>query len=80
MTDILGRLYDAIHKESAAIAPQTSHAVEAMKEAAEEIERLRAELADARRDERKKCAEISRSRNRFLGEEIARAIEGQDDD
>jgi hypothetical protein len=43
MTDIVERLRTAIHLESAAIAPQTSAMIEAAREAADEIERLRAE-------------------------------------
>ena len=42
--------------------------------------RLADQIAQALADERKRCAEISRSRNRFLGEEIAKAIEERGDD
>ena len=41
MIDVLIRLRAAIVLESAAIAPQTSELIEAAKEAAAEIERLR---------------------------------------
>lgn len=39
--DIISLLQHEIHKESAAIAPQTSGLIEAAKRAIEEIERLR---------------------------------------
>jgi hypothetical protein len=42
MGDVLDDLRAAIALESAAIAPRTSKAIEAMKRAVEEIERLRA--------------------------------------
>lgn len=46
----VARLRAAIHLESAAIAPHTSALIEAAKEAANEIERLRGECeADAKR-------------------------------
>lgn len=47
MTDIVDRLQAAMHMESAAIAPQTSEAIEAMRDAQEVIERLRAALKAA---------------------------------
>ncbi len=42
MTDILDRLQQAMHEESAFHAPRTTKAIEAMREAKAEIEKLRA--------------------------------------
>lgn len=42
--DIVSRLREAIHRESAWLAPQTSELIEAAKAAIEEIERLRDKL------------------------------------
>lgn len=47
MSDIVGRLRTLVHLTSAAIAPQTSPEIEAMRGAADEIERLRAALIEA---------------------------------
>jgi signal transduction histidine kinase len=44
MNDVLDDLRAAIALESAAIAPRTSKAIEAMKRAVEEIERLQHDL------------------------------------
>ncbi len=46
MTDILDRLQQAMHEESAFHAPRTTKAIEAMREAKAEIERLTAELKE----------------------------------
>lgn len=43
MADIVVRLRNAIHHESAAISPMTTELIEAAREAAYEIERLRQE-------------------------------------
>lgn len=50
MTDIITRLQDAIHLESAAIAPRTSPLIEAAKEAVGEIEALRDMLREVSDD------------------------------
>ena len=67
--DVLIRLRAAIVLESAAIAPQTSELIEAAKEAAAEIERLRtalhyhvSELQEARRQAIRAADEIERLR------------------
>jgi hypothetical protein len=46
---IVERLQEAMHEESALHAPRTTKAIEAMREAKEEIERLQAHNADLRR-------------------------------
>ena len=45
MSDITTRVRQAIHNESAALAPQTSALIEAARAAVEEIERLRLWIA-----------------------------------
>lgn len=50
MTDLVARLRAAIHLESAAIAPASTALIEAAREAAYEIERLRAENTELKHE------------------------------